>query len=242
MPSSSRVIKHCRPLEAHCVHDGSDIVHALVHGGEVSDAVGQTGAAFVEHDNPCKRAESIEPPGNARLSPIVVDVRHESGHKDQVDGPVAEFLVGDVNTLALGITGNWSCHIRSGAAYRFPSPSRGATPTSTTPRSLPTLRRYSLGVWKKLVALGSVGAGNRHPLAIWVTPRELTQRAERLHSAASAYRKYALRDPCQDGRIRTVSGDTQNNAPAARQARPRRPRTGILFAATRPTLDSAGSA
>ena len=50
---------------------------AYPDSGEVSDAVGQTCAAFVEHDNPCERAEPIEPPGNARLSPIVLASRLE---------------------------------------------------------------------------------------------------------------------------------------------------------------------
>ncbi len=103
---------------------------------------------------------------------------------------------------------------RPGAAYKSPPPSRGATPTSTLSTS-PTLRRCSLGVWKRICGprvsrhrrsthTGYLGhATSTDPKG----PSECTQ-------PPAQTGQYALPDPCQDGRIPPSQETTQNNAPA----------------------------
>src|SRR5262249_15386702 len=91
-----------RALDAHCVHDGTYIIHSLVQRGQVRHTVRQAGAPFVEQDHARKAAELAEPPGQARFVPVVFDVRDESRCYDEVTA-LTENLIGDVNIAALGI-------------------------------------------------------------------------------------------------------------------------------------------
>jgi hypothetical protein len=64
------------------------------------------------------------------MGPVVVDVGDNSGHEHDVDRPVAEYLIGDVDTRALGVLGNrvlsgmppWQWSILAQPARRRSSP------------------------------------------------------------------------------------------------------------------------
>src|SRR3974390_362600 len=67
---------------------------------QVRDAVGEPGAALVEHDNAAKAAELVQPARQTRLVPIILDMGNEARRHDEV-GPLAERLVGYVDVAAL---------------------------------------------------------------------------------------------------------------------------------------------
>lgn len=100
-----------RRLEADRVHHRADVIHAFVHAGKGIDLVGHAGAALVEHGHACAAADLAQIAVQSRLVPVVVDMRHESGHEDYVRRAVAKQMVGDVDVAALGITGSrpWNC-------------------------------------------------------------------------------------------------------------------------------------
>ena len=95
------------PLRPDRVHDRADVVHPLLQDRQLvhGHPVGEPGAALVEDDQPCERRE---PPAKGRLERIVpgeLDVRGPARHEHEVDGPVADHLVGDVDVAALGVPG-----------------------------------------------------------------------------------------------------------------------------------------
>ena len=80
---------------ADLVQHRAHVIHALLERGRIRHPVGQAGAAFVEHDQAGKRCELVQEAGDARLLPEHFDVGQESGNQHQIDGPLADHLIGD---------------------------------------------------------------------------------------------------------------------------------------------------
>ena len=82
------------------IHDRAYVVHARLEVGHAGWPVGQTGAALVEADQACDRAEPFEEVRVARLLPVLLEVGDEAGEEHEVDRPVAGHLVGDAEVAA----------------------------------------------------------------------------------------------------------------------------------------------
>jgi hypothetical protein len=48
-------------------------------------------------------AEPIKKPSEIRFVPVILNVRHEAGNQNQIDGALSKCLIGDVNVTTLGI-------------------------------------------------------------------------------------------------------------------------------------------
>jgi hypothetical protein len=95
------------------IHDCAYIVHARLEIRDTAHAVRNSGPALVEDDQSAKGPKTAVEAREARLLPAVVDVGHEARHEDQVEGPVADDLVGDVDVAALGVARLRSLHVHS---------------------------------------------------------------------------------------------------------------------------------
>ena len=85
------------------IHDRAHVVHARLEVGHAGWPVGQTGAALVEPDQACDRAEPFEEVRVARLLPVLLEVGDEAGEEYEVDRPVAGHLVGDAEVATARI-------------------------------------------------------------------------------------------------------------------------------------------
>jgi hypothetical protein len=93
----------------HCPHVGD----AVIDGRARIERVRQPRAAFVEPDEPAERRQPIQEPGEKRLLPRQVQMRHEAGQEQDVDRPGPDNLVGDVGVTALDVL-----HLRSHTTSR----------------------------------------------------------------------------------------------------------------------------
>ena len=89
------------------VHDGPDVVHALLQGGQPVERhpVGKAGTPFVEKDQPGEGRQPAQESGEGGLGPEVLEVRHPAHHEDQVQRTVAQHLVGDVDVATTSVVG-----------------------------------------------------------------------------------------------------------------------------------------
>ena len=94
------------PLRAGRVHHGPHVVHPLLEDRQLvhRHPIGEPGAALVEKDQPQERREPAEKGGLERVLPGQLEMSDPAGNEDEVDRPVADHLVGDVNVTALGVT------------------------------------------------------------------------------------------------------------------------------------------
>ena len=90
-------------LAARRIHDRADVVHALFDGRVSGDAIGEAGAALVEHDDARERAESLEAVRHARVLPEHLDVRDPPWHVHEIERSAAEDLVGDAHVGAVRV-------------------------------------------------------------------------------------------------------------------------------------------
>jgi hypothetical protein len=73
--------------------------------GDAGDAVGKAGAAFVEQDQSRKSGQSIEKVCPFGPFPPQLDVGNKAGHEDEIEGAVADDLIGDAQIAAPGVAG-----------------------------------------------------------------------------------------------------------------------------------------
>ena len=91
---------HGRTRRTDRIHDGAHIIHALLERWRPSHAIGKPLAPLVEGHDP---GEAREPAQEGRVSGQFMhelDMRNDAGDKDDVDGPVANHLIGDVDVAA----------------------------------------------------------------------------------------------------------------------------------------------
>lgn len=92
--------------------DRTHIVHPQLERWQalVRHAVGEAGAAFVEQD---QARERREPPQKVRVLghlPALLDIRDPARNPDQVERPLPDNLIGDVDLADLGIKGPGPVH------------------------------------------------------------------------------------------------------------------------------------
>ena len=73
--------------------------------GSATDAIGQPRAALVEQDHSRELRETAQEPGEARLGPEALEVRHPPHDEHEVDRSLAEHLIGDVHVAAACVVG-----------------------------------------------------------------------------------------------------------------------------------------
>ena len=94
-----------RALGARRVHHRANVADPLLEDRKLvhRHPVGETHAALVEQQQPRERGEAVEEPSLSRILPGELDVTHPTGNEDEVDRPLAEDLVGDVDVAALRV-------------------------------------------------------------------------------------------------------------------------------------------
>src|SRR6266550_4318210 len=155
-----RVPEQCGVLRPDCVEDGAHVVHPLLERRQPvgRNPVGHPCPALVEEDQSGERRQALEKARRLRLFPQELDVRDPAGDVDEVERPVADDLVGDVDIATLRVSGlrrhrlplwlprrpNESCSSvasgsrrASGSTYARPIP---ATSSAVSPRPAPTER------------------------------------------------------------------------------------------------------
>ena len=113
-------------------------------GRFAGDRVGEAGAALVEHDQARERREAAEEPPERRVFPVPLDMGEEARHVDQIHGPVADDLVGDVDAAAARVARLWkrAGHSRSSGLRSHSETCAGCIVSWTTaPRSVPSASR-----------------------------------------------------------------------------------------------------
>ena len=90
---------------ASSIHDGSDVVHPLLERGNANVTVGHPGAPFVKEDQSAERCQALHELCVAGIGQLELEVAVDPGHPDQVDGTVADDLVGDAHLAASGVPG-----------------------------------------------------------------------------------------------------------------------------------------
>ena len=86
-----------RPLGPDGVEDGTDVVHALLHGSPSLDPLGEAHPPLVEQDEPRECREAIAERPVALVVEEDGEVGHRSLNEDQVDRAVAQGRVREVD-------------------------------------------------------------------------------------------------------------------------------------------------
>jgi hypothetical protein len=94
-------------LRSDGIHHSPNVVHPLLQDRDLGRGhpVGQPGSALVEDDQPGERSQPTPEGGLRGVVPGQLDVGDPAGNEDEVDRPLADDLVGDVDLAALGISG-----------------------------------------------------------------------------------------------------------------------------------------
>ena len=112
-------------------HHRLQVAHRLLQARRVAGPVGKPLAALVEDDQPREGGQAAQKARRRRILPQQLDVGDEARHQDQVERTFAVHLVGDVDSVGVGVAGE-RFHLatrneRSGIAARRSSRSVGAS-------------------------------------------------------------------------------------------------------------------
>ena len=141
------------------VHDGADVVHALLERRRARDAVGHPEPALVEPDQTCELREALAPAAVLRKLPRDLQVRERTLDVHEVDRAVPDHVVRDVDAAAphesdvrhtgrfppRGLIVKLSAGRRSAAAGATPRPSRSRPPSWPAARGARARRRGRSG-------------------------------------------------------------------------------------------------
>jgi hypothetical protein len=84
------------------VEDGANVVHPFLERGQrlERDGIGQAHPSLVEDNDPAKRPEPAEELRHERKLPPALDVALPGTADNEIEGPLAEYLIGDVHISA----------------------------------------------------------------------------------------------------------------------------------------------
>jgi hypothetical protein len=85
------------------VHHSAYIVHRRFERLHLADAIRQAGSALVEHEHPPARRKTLDVTHEQRLLPCRQEVSGDPADEDDVDGALADDLVGDSDVSASGV-------------------------------------------------------------------------------------------------------------------------------------------
>jgi hypothetical protein len=92
------------------VQNAEEVVHLLFHGRVSLGSIGESRPSWIDHDQAGERRQAPQECREARLLPIVVEVREQPRDEDEVDRSAADHLVGDVDIAALRVMNLWGVH------------------------------------------------------------------------------------------------------------------------------------
>ena len=92
-----------RSFRSHRVQDRMHIFHALLKWRNANHRVRQARAPLVVENQPAHRRKTPHERGAERISPAKIEMRHESGHHQDVDGTITNDLVRNVHVSIAGI-------------------------------------------------------------------------------------------------------------------------------------------
>jgi hypothetical protein len=92
-----------RSFEADGVHDGLDLGRPIIQRANVRDRIRQPDAGLVKQKDTTERGDPLEDGHEFGHGPIQLDVAGERPGDDELDGPVAEYLIRDAEIAALGV-------------------------------------------------------------------------------------------------------------------------------------------
>ncbi len=95
-----RLAHHGSPVAADRVHDRANVVHAHLERGGARDAVRHAHTPLVEQDQTCELREALAVSAELRQLPVDLEMRVGALHVDEVDGPVPDDAVRDVDVAA----------------------------------------------------------------------------------------------------------------------------------------------
>ena len=92
-----------RPLHVRGIHDGANVLHPLLQGGERGqrDRVRDAGAPLVEAEEPAECPQATQEARQRRLFPHDLDVAEPVRDEDHVERAIPDDLIGDVAVLAV---------------------------------------------------------------------------------------------------------------------------------------------
>jgi len=85
------------------VQDALEVVHLLFHGRVSLGSIGESRPSWIDHDQAGEPGQTTHESREARLLPIVVEVREQPRDEDEVDRSAADHLVGDVDIATLRV-------------------------------------------------------------------------------------------------------------------------------------------
>lgn len=88
------------PLAADGVHDRSDVVHPLLEGHRLRDAVGHAHSPLIEHNEARELGQPLAVAPVGGQLPVDLEVGVGTLDVDEVDRPLADHAVGDVDVAA----------------------------------------------------------------------------------------------------------------------------------------------
>jgi hypothetical protein len=91
---------HGGALAPRGVHDRPDVVHPLLEGRRSGHAVGHSHSTLVEEDQARELTQPLAVPSKLRQLPADLEMRVRALRVDQIDRPVADDAVRDVDVAA----------------------------------------------------------------------------------------------------------------------------------------------
>ena len=114
---------HGRALAADRVHHGADVVHSLLERGRARHPVGHSHPALVEEDQPRELRQPLAVAPELRELPEDLQVRVRTLRVHEVDRPVSDDAVCDVDVSAAG-----EAHLRHAASIERSATTEGVRP------------------------------------------------------------------------------------------------------------------
>ena len=92
-----RCAKERRLFHICSVHNCPEVVHTLVEAWKLRDTIGHACPTLVKHCYPSKGSQPQQPPSDFGMLPVDLNVRHEIRSENQINRPVAKYLVSDMD-------------------------------------------------------------------------------------------------------------------------------------------------
>ena len=89
--------------ESDGVHDGLDLGRSIIQRANFRDRVRQPDPSLVEQEDATERGELLEERLELRHGPEQLDVADHRPNEDELDGPVAEYLIREAKIAAAGV-------------------------------------------------------------------------------------------------------------------------------------------
>ena len=93
-----------RALGAHRVHDGSNVIHPLLEGGQLCGLVRKTCPSLIKQNESSERGQASIISSERRVFPGIIYVGYPSRNIDQIDWSISHHLVCNLDIAASGVS------------------------------------------------------------------------------------------------------------------------------------------